>query len=231
MEEDISAINPNTKNQRVKDFFINYKKKIVSVFIIIVIIIFGYFIYEDLQKKNKIKVADKYNQAITDYYSGNNANLKNELIEIIKEKDKTYSPLSLYFLLENEIIKENKKINELFDILIYETRLEKEIKNLVIYKKALFNSEFTTENDLIKILNPIINSESIWKSHALYLMAEFFFHKKEKLKSKEFFEQILILENSNLSIKKEAQKSLNRDFSESDNNNCTNLFFYIKLLI
>ena len=214
MEEDISAINPNTKNQRVKDFFINYKKKIVSVFIIIVIIIFGYFIYEDLQKKNKIKVADKYNQAITDYYSGNNANLKNELIEIIKEKDKTYSPLSLYFLLENEIIKENKKINELFDILIYETKLEKEIKNLVIYKKALFNSEFTTENDLIKILNPIINSESIWKSHALYLMAEFFFHKKEKLKSKEFFEQILILENSNLSIKKEAQKRLNRDFSE-----------------
>ena len=214
MEEDISAINPNTKNQRVKDFFINYKKKIVSVFIIIVIIIFGYFIYEDLQKKNKIKVADKYNQAITDYYSGNNANLKNELIEIIKEKDKTYSPLSLYFLLENEIIKENKKINELFDILIYETKLEKEIKNLVIYKKALFNSEFTTENDLIKILNPIINSESIWKSHALYLMAEFFFHKKEKVKSKEFFEQILILENSNLSIKKEAQKRLNRDFSE-----------------
>ena len=214
MKEDISAINPNTKNQRVKDFFINYKKKIVSVFIIIVIIIFGYFIYEDLQKKNKIKVADKYNQAITDYYSGNNANLKNELIEIIKEKDKTYSPLSLYFLLENEIIKENKKINELFDILIYETNLEKEIKNLVIYKKALFNSEFTTENDLIKILNPIINSESIWKSHALYLMAEFFFHKKEKLKSKEFFEQILILENSNLSIKKEAQKRLNRDFSE-----------------
>ena len=214
MEEDISAINPNTKNQRVKDFFINYKKKIVSVFIIIMIIIFGYFIYGDLQKKNKIKVADKYNQAITDYYSGNNANLKNELIEIIKEKDKTYSPLSLYFLLENEIIKENKKINELFDILIYETKLEKEIKNLVIYKKALFNSEFTTENDLIKILNPIINSESIWKSHALYLMAEFFFHKKEKLKSKEFFEQILILENSNLSIKKEAQIRLNRDFSE-----------------
>ena len=214
MEEDISAINPNTKNQRVKDFFINYKKKIVSVFIIIMIIIFGYFIYGDLQKKNKIKVADKYNQAITDYYSGNNANLKNELIEIIKEKDKTYSPLSLYFLLENEIIKENKKINELFDILIYETKLEKEIKNLVIYKKALFNSEFTTENDLIKILNPIINSESIWKSHALYLMAEFFFHKKEKVKSKEFFEQILILENSNLSIKKEAQIRLNRDFSE-----------------
>ena len=214
MDEDLAAINANARNQKIKDFFIKFKKHLIITIGIIILMFFGYFIYGDIQKKNKIKVADKYNQAITDYYSGNNANLKNELIEIIKEKDKTYSPLSLYFLLENEIIKENKKINELFDILIYETNLEKEIKNLVIYKKALFNSEFTTENDLIKILNPIINSESIWKSHALYLMAEFFFHKKEKVKSKEFFEQILILENSNLSIKKEAQKRLNRDFSE-----------------
>ena len=46
------------------------------------------------------------------------------------------------------------------------------IKNLIIYKKALYNSELINENELIKILNPIINSESIWKSHALYLMAE-----------------------------------------------------------
>mgnify|MGYP007000398444 len=77
--------------------------------------------------------------------------------------------MSLYFLLENKIITENTKINELFDLVINEINLEKEIKNLVIYKKALFNSEFETENNLIKILNPIINSESIWKSHALYL--------------------------------------------------------------
>ena len=118
------------------------------------------------------------------------------------------------FLLENEIITENNKINELFDVLINETNLEKEIKNLVIYKKALFNSEFETENNLIKILNPIINSESIWKSHALHLMAEYFYFKNEKQKSKEFFEKIVTQEKSNLSIKKEAQKRLNRDFSE-----------------
>ena len=136
------------------------------------------------------------------------------MIEIIKERDKTYSPLSLYFLLENEIIKENNQINELFDVLINETNLEKEIKNLVIYKKGLFNSEFETENNLIKILNPVINSESMWKSHALYLMAEYFYYKNHKQKSKEFFNQILTLENSNQNIKIEAQKRLNRDFSD-----------------
>ena len=214
MDEDISIINTQTKNQKIKDFLIQFKKQIISLFVIILIIVFSYFIYVDFQKKNKIKIADKYNQAAIDYHSGNKANTKKDLIEIIKEKDKTYSPLSLYFLLDNKIITENNEINELFDTIINEINLEKEIKNLVIYKKALFNSEFQTENNLIKILNPIMNSESIWKPHALYLMAEYFYYKNEKQKSKEFFQKIIILEKNNLSIKKEAQRRLNRDFSE-----------------
>ena len=77
--------------------------------------------------------------------------------------------------------------------LINETNLEPEIKNLIIYKKGLYNSNFVSENELIKILNPIINSESIWRSHALYLMAEYFYSNNEKQKSKEFFNQILTL--------------------------------------
>ena len=214
MDEDLAAINANTRNQKVKDFFIKFKKHLIITIGIIILMFFGYFIYGDIQKKNKINLANKYNKVTIEYYSGDKKNIKKKLIEIINAKDKTYSPLSLYFLLENEIITENNKINELFDIVINETKLEKEIKNLVIYKKGLFNSEFETENNLIKILSPIINSESIWKSHALYLMAEYFFHKNEKQKSKEFFEKILAEDKSNISIKKEAQKRLNRDFSE-----------------
>ena len=214
MDEDLAAINANARNQKIKDFFIKFKKHLIITIGIIILMVFGYFIYGDIQKKNKINLANKYNKVTIEYYSGDKKNIKKKLIEIINAKDKTYSPLSLYFLLENEIITENNKINELFDILINETKLEKEIKNLVIYKKGLFNSEFETENNLIKILSPIINSESIWKSHALYLMAEYFFHKNEKQKSKEFFEKILAEDKSNISIKKEAQKRLNRDFSE-----------------
>ena len=112
------------------------------------------------------------------------------------------------------MITEQLKINELFDIVIDETSLENEIKNLIIYKKALFNADNSSENQLIEILNPIINSESIWKSHALYLMAEYFYYKNQKQKSKEFFNQILTLENSNPNIKIESQKKLNRDFSD-----------------
>ena len=105
-------------------------------------------------------------------------------------------------------------INSLFDILINKTPVEKEIKNLIIYKKALFNADESDENNLLNILNPIINSDSVWKSHALYLMAEFFYDKNEKQKSKEFFNQILTLENANVDLRQEAQKRLNRDLSE-----------------
>jgi hypothetical protein len=214
MDEDIAIINKETRNEKIKNFFIKNKKKIIILISAIVLAIFGYFIYEDFNKKSKIKLANRYNIAKVDFISGNKAMVANELVSIINVKDRTYSPLALYFLIDNNIIDDRNKINELFDIVINETILEKEIKNLLIYKKALFNSDFESENNLLTILKPIINSNSIWKSHALYLMAEYFYFKNEKQKSKDFFDQIIILENVNSKIKREAQKRLNRDFSE-----------------
>ena len=214
MDEEIAIINTNTRNEKVKNFFIKNKKKLITFISFAIILIFGFFIYQDFKDKKKIKLAEKYNLASINFISGNKNNVQNQLIDIIKQKDKTYSPLALYFLIDNNIISEKDKINSLFDTIINETALENEIKNLLIYKKALYNSEFETENNLIKILNPIINSKSIWKSHALYLMAEYFYNKNEKQKSKEFFNKIVILEKSNKKIKLEAHKKLNRDFSE-----------------
>ena len=214
MDEDITIINKNTRNEKIKNFFVNNKKKLIIAISAIVLIIFGYFIYEHLKKKNKIKLANRYNLVTIKFISGDKNKFENELIDIINEKDRTYSPLALYFLIDNNIVNENKKINELFDVIINETSLEEEIKNLVIYKKALFNSDFESENNLIQILSPVINSDSVWRSHALYLMAEYFYYKNQKQKSKDFFNQILTLENSNPNIKIETQKRLNRDFSD-----------------
>ncbi len=214
MDEDITIINKKTRNEKIKNFFVNNTKKLIIAISAIVLIIFGYFIYEDLIKKNKIKLANRYNLVTIKFISGDKNKFENELIDIVNEKDRTYSPLALYFLIDNNIINENNKINELFDVVINETELEKEIKNLVIYKKALFNSDFESENNLMQILSPVINSDSVWRSHALYLMAEYFYYKNQKQKSKDFFNQILTLENSNLNIKIETQKRLNRDFSD-----------------
>ena len=214
MDEDIAIIDANTRSEKIKNFYLNNKKKIFSLILVIIFLTFGYFFFQDLKKKEKIELADKFYSASIKFIEGDRKNIENNFIDIVKSKDKTYSPLALFFLIDNKIISSNEKINELFDIIINDSGLDKETKKLIIYKKGLFNSDFETENNLLNILNPVINSESIWKSHALYLLAEFFYSKKELEKSKEFFMQILDLENANSNIKLQAQKRINRDFSE-----------------
>ena len=144
----------------------------------------------------------------------NKENTKKALVELVRKKDPTYSALSLFFIIDNALISDQAKINDLFDIIIDDVSLENEIKNLIIYKKALYNADKSEENQLLDIVKPIINSESVWKSHGLYLMAEFFYSKNEKEKAKEFFSQIISLENANEDLRAESQKRLNRDLSE-----------------
>ena len=214
MDEEINIINIIKKNEKIKNFFIKYKKLLISFIILIISLIIIYFIFSEYKENNKIKISNQYNSTIIGYSETNKETTAKELINLINAKDSTYSPLSLYFIIDNKLINDQDRINDLFDIVINKVSLEKEIKNLVIYKKALFNADQIDESRLLKILNPVINSNSVWKSHALYLMAEYFYANNEKQKSKDFLNQIIILDNANKEIKIEAQKRLNRDLSE-----------------
>tara|TARA_Y100000590_G_scaffold434761_1_gene553432 strand:- start:731 stop:1375 length:645 start_codon:yes stop_codon:yes gene_type:complete len=214
MDEDISIIDTKTRNEKIKIFFINNKKYLITILLLIILIIFAYFVYGEVQERNNKKLADKYNNISVNFNLTNKNHFKNELIELINEKNTTYSPLALYFLIDKEIQASNEEINKFFDIIINDVNLDKEVKNLIIYKKGLFNANFENENNLIKILNPIINSDSVWKSHALYLLAEYFFDKNQKQKAKEFYNQILDNKKSNENILSETKKRLSRDFSE-----------------
>jgi len=214
MDEEISLINTNTRNEKIKNFFINNKRLIIALLLLIVLLLMFFFGFNEFKKREKIDISNLYNSTIIKHSVENKAETQESLIKIINKKDSTYSPLSLYFIIDNEIIKDKNEVNKLFDIIINKTSLENEIKNLIIYKKALFNADQSNENELLDILKPLINSESVWKSHALYLMAEFFYSKNEKQKSKEFFNQIIILDNANDDIARKAQKRLNRDLSE-----------------
>jgi len=214
MDEDISIIDSKTRNEKIKNFFINNKKYLITILSSIILIIFVYFSYGEIQDRKFKKLSEKYNNISIKFDSSNKTNVKNELIEIINEKNSTYSPLALYFIIDNEIQASNEEINKFFNIIINDVSLDKEIKNLIIYKKGLFNANFETENNLLNILNPVINSDSVWKSHALYLLAEYFFDKNQKQKAKEFYNQILNYKKSNANILKETRKRLSRDFSE-----------------
>jgi len=214
MDEEVTIIDSNARNEKIKNFFINNKKKLIITVSIILVIIIGYLSFEKSKERTKIKLANQYNLALIDINPKNKQKTIDKMVNVVKSNDATYSPLALYHLLDNNLLENNDEINILFNELIEKTNLENEIKNLIIYKKALFNSDFVSENELLKILNPVINSDSIWQSHALYLLAEFFYSKEEKQKAKEFFNQILVLPNANNTIKTDSQKRLNRDISE-----------------
>ena len=214
MDEDLSIINSNTRNEKIKNFFINNKNKLIIGIIILLVGIIGIYSFDKYQINKKQQVSDTFNLVTIEYSENNKEKTSTKLIEIINEKDPTYSPLSLYFIIDNELISDQKQINELFDILLDQTSLDDEIKNLVIYKKALFNADQSSEGDLLNLLNPLINSKSVWKSHALYLMAEYFYSKDQNQKAKEFFNQIISWENPNPDIRLQADKRLNRDLSE-----------------
>ena len=214
MDEEISIIDNRTRNERIKSFFIENRKKIIFGILTIILFIIVFYSYQTYKEGFKEQLSDKYNRAVIDYESGEKSQTLSLLFEVIEVKDSTYSPLALYFILDNNLIDDPNEINGLFDVVINKVDLEKEIKNLIIYKKALYNADNVSENQLLEILNPLVNSQSVWKSHALYLLAEYFYSKNEKEKSKEFFQQILNTENANGDLVKEARKRLTRDLSE-----------------
>ena len=214
MDEEFKLIDTQTRAEKVKTFLLDNKKALLSISLGLILIALSFYYYQTYKTKQKELASNKYNTAIIDYKNGDKTKIVLTLQEVIKNKDSTYSPLALYFLIDNNLIDNRQEINDLFDIIINEISLEEEIKNLIIYKKALYNADYINENLLLEILNPIIKSKSVWKSHALYLLAEYFYSKNEKQKSKEFFSLILSSDNSNQDLIKEAQKRLNRDLSE-----------------
>ena len=214
MDEEISIINSNTRSEKVRNFFVNNKNKIISLIVILIIVLVGAYSFEKYQTNKKKEISNKFNSTTISYSEKTKDLTAKKLVEIINEQDPTYSPLALYFIIDNQLISNDSEINSYFDVLIDEISMDKEIKNLVIYKKALFNADTAPESELLNMLNPLIKSESVWKSHALYLMAEYFYSKDQKQKSKEFFNQIVSLESSNSDIKLQAEKRLNRDLSD-----------------
>ena len=213
MSEDIEIINQNTRIEKIKNFFLNNKKKLVSSLVLILLVIFSYFGYQEYKKKQKLGIAGIYNQITLKEITPKNTDDIEELVKIIKKKDPIYSALSLYFIIENDLVRDEKEINNFFDLVI-KSQEEKEIKNLIIYKKAMYNAEGISENDLLNILNPILKSESVWKSHALLLMADYFEHNNNLIKSKDFLEEIVNSELVNNEIKIEAERRLKRKFSD-----------------
>tara|TARA_B100001123_G_C14475235_1_gene696100 strand:- start:94 stop:546 length:453 start_codon:yes stop_codon:yes gene_type:complete len=120
---------------------------------------------------------------------------KEILTKIIYENNPTYSSMSLFLILNKNLIEDKKELEKLFEHILENNRFDEEIKNLIVFKKILFKSDSSTEQELLELTKPLLNSNTSWKPHVLLLMGDYFVSKKEFTKAKEFYEQILRIKN------------------------------------
>ena len=214
MDEDLAIIAKNTRKEEIKNFFVKHKKKIYFLISSILLTILSIFFYLDHVKKEKAEIAEKFIKASVSYDEKKEAYYFKEFNEIINTNDSTYAPLALFFLIDNKILNSNEETNRLFDKVLNNTDLEREIKNLVIYKKALINADFQSENIMLEILKPVINSESFWKPHSLLLLGDYFLFRGEKQKAKDFYTQILTSQKTNENIFNQARLRIQINYGE-----------------
>ena len=96
----------------------------------------------------------------------------------------------------------------MFQHILDNNKFDDEIRNLIILKKAIFETNFDDEQLILNTINPLINKKTVWKANALMLAGNYYISKGENLKAKEFFLKILSIKNINNKIAEQANLQL-----------------------
>ena len=197
-----------TKKSKFRRLYDANKLLIFSTLFVLIIASISFSFYTVSREKKQILLADNYMVAI--FYLQNNERDKGRKIlkEIILANNRTYSTLSLFLILDEDLADDQKEISNLFDHLLANNKFEQEVKNLIIFKKTLFLSNFANELEMVENAKQLINTNTLWKPHALLLLGDYFSSKKQYLKAKEFYVQILSLQNLNIELYEQARSQL-----------------------
>ena len=197
-----------TKKSKLKKFYEKNKISFFSTIVVLIITAVSVGFYLESKEKKKVLLANNYIQAKVYIENGNINEAKEILKTIIFANDSTYSALSFFLILNENLIVDEKELSIMFDHILENNKFEKEVNNLIIFKKALFQSNFVNESELLETVKPLINSETLWKPHALLLLGDYFASNKEYLKAKEFYMQILSSKNLYKEIYERARSRL-----------------------
>jgi predicted negative regulator of RcsB-dependent stress response len=179
-----------TLNNTFQNKIINLVKKNLKKLIIfsstLILILLCFLVYENIKKKNEIKISEQYTQATIKFNQKEIDESKRILKSIINSNHKFYSPLALYFIIDNNLETDSLKIINFFDKILLINSIGKENLNLIKIKKAIFLFDTKNEELIIKTLNPIINSDSVWRNMAIKLITDYFLSKGQSTKANEY---------------------------------------------
>ena len=184
-----------TKKNKLKIFY-DKNKFLIFSFVIIALVTFGSFSYYFENKEQKrILISEEYLTAKIYLEKNKKIEATNVLKKIINKNDSTYSTLSFFLLLNQNLVSDQDEIAKLFDTLIDNNNHQNEIKDLLIYKKMLFQSNYADESEMLESLKPILNEKSLWRPHGLILLGDYFASKGESIKAIEFYQEVFKIKN------------------------------------
>lgn len=183
------------------------KKKFFSILIVFLTFVLLFFVWIEFSKKNKkTKNSENFIQAKVLFSEGKEQESLKLLKTIIDKKDDVYSPLSLFLIIDQNLEKNEKNILNYFDTILSIGSLKNEDLNLIKLKKAIFISENSEEQSIINLLNPIINSESVWKMESLKFLGDYFFSLNQPKKAGEYYSLFLKEADDNLNTSEIKRK-------------------------
>jgi predicted negative regulator of RcsB-dependent stress response len=179
-----------TLQNKIIIFFKKNSKKLVVFSVFSILILFSYFLYKDLIKKKEIQLSQDYVKASIQFDGKKIDEAKIILENIVNKNHKFYSPLALYFIIDNNLENDSLKIIKFFDKILLISSIDEENLNLIKIKKAMFLFSKGNEEDLIKTLNPVINSKSVWRNLAISVISDYFLSTNQKKKANEYIQLI-----------------------------------------
>ena len=188
----------NIENKSFKNYILSNKKKLLLLAGVIFLSLIYFWWADNIKKKDRYKNSEDFISAKIFLSKNENEKSLEILKNIISTNDEVYSPLSLFLIIDRNLNENRENVLKYFDQIISINSLEKEDLNLLKLKKAIYISDSADENDLLEILNPILNSNSVWKNKSLKLLGDYYFNKKEYIKAKQYYSDILNLEDQSI---------------------------------
>ena len=79
MDEDIAIIDEKTRNEKIKNFFVQNKKLLVVSILFIVLIFLSFYLFQIYENKNREALSNKFNTSLIDYKNGD----KNKVVTFL----------------------------------------------------------------------------------------------------------------------------------------------------
>ena len=185
------------ETENSQNTLLNFLKANIKIFLyiigILILIITAIIWFTNNNKIKETKISDSFIKEQTLIEKGKKNEAEKILSNLVLEKNSPYSSLSLFLIIENKLIVNKETIINYFDEVINNNSFKEEDLNLLRLKKAIYISDISMEQEILGLLKPIINSNSVWKNHALKFLGDFYYSNGQQLKAKQYY--LILSEN------------------------------------